>query len=261
MLCLFNDPRDWREGRGFIWSIWFNQTNGTDQINKIDQPVLARHVSQSVALTDFSASCQEGIPSLHDLGGAMPAIAFHAVDYGDELLRFHLAGFDGHHRVAFHAFEIDRLHAGHFRQCILDITQVGIANLAAEHEHDFLIAREDRRHHRTNESDQTTKLDICLHGLPSLLIRHKFTLTPLHRSGRAARPHPAPTCSDDAKPGHHEREIGIFLMSIPSTSLKHVLPRSARVGEAVNPPTLVTGPRNGGIIPCVLEYAGSFDKS
>ena len=26
-----------------IWSVWFNQTNETDQINKRDQPVLALH--------------------------------------------------------------------------------------------------------------------------------------------------------------------------------------------------------------------------
>ena len=38
-----------RDGGGliwFIWSIWFDQTNEADQINKRDQPVLARHAEQ-----------------------------------------------------------------------------------------------------------------------------------------------------------------------------------------------------------------------
>src|SRR6266850_4213706 len=61
-----------------------------------------------------SASCQKNLPLLHDLTCAIPAIAFHAVDCLGELLWLHLAGFDGYHRVAIHAFQIDRLHAGHF---------------------------------------------------------------------------------------------------------------------------------------------------
>jgi hypothetical protein len=36
-----------------IWFIWFNQTNEADQINKRDQPVLALHAPQSVALPDY----------------------------------------------------------------------------------------------------------------------------------------------------------------------------------------------------------------
>ena len=44
--------REARDGRGLIWffwsiwSVWFNQTNEADQINKRDQPVLARHTEQ-----------------------------------------------------------------------------------------------------------------------------------------------------------------------------------------------------------------------
>jgi hypothetical protein len=36
-----------------IWSVWFNQTNKTDQINKRNQPILALHAPQSVALAAF----------------------------------------------------------------------------------------------------------------------------------------------------------------------------------------------------------------
>ena|SRR2546427_6514887 len=44
--------REARDGRGLIWffwsiwSVWFNQTNETAQINKRDQPVIARHIEQ-----------------------------------------------------------------------------------------------------------------------------------------------------------------------------------------------------------------------
>src|SRR5438105_11147399 len=50
-----------------------------------------------------SASFQKGVPLLHDLACAIPAIAFHAVDCRDEFIWLHLAGFDGHHRVTYHA--------------------------------------------------------------------------------------------------------------------------------------------------------------
>jgi hypothetical protein len=35
----------WQEGRGFIWSIWFNQTSETDQIHKRDQTIFVFHFS------------------------------------------------------------------------------------------------------------------------------------------------------------------------------------------------------------------------
>jgi len=45
---------------GFIWSIWFNQTNETDQINKRDLPVLALYAPQSMGPANFAGILTSG---------------------------------------------------------------------------------------------------------------------------------------------------------------------------------------------------------
>jgi hypothetical protein len=78
-----------------------------------------------------SIVCQNTVPSPHDLARAIPAVAFHLADCRGELLRFHLAGIDDYHRVAFYALQINRLHAVRVRQRITDIFQIGAAEFSA----------------------------------------------------------------------------------------------------------------------------------
>ena len=76
---------------------------------------------------------QDGVPLLHDLPVQYQPSPFTPLTAVASCSGFTFAGFDRHHGMAFHAFQIDSLHAGHFRQRILDITQIGIAVFAAEH--------------------------------------------------------------------------------------------------------------------------------
>ena len=135
-----------------------------------------------------SAAGQRSVPSPHNLARAIPAIAFHAIDCRGELLRPHLAGIDGDHCVAFHAFQINRLHTVLVRQCITDILPIGVAELAAEHQrHGLLACKADVAIVQTNPIRQS-----------SLMMR--FMVSPLVAWASAAARHDPPMPNNSILP-------------------------------------------------------------